>query len=561
MPRILVCDDGPAASHLRDLLLTGQPGLRVQCETTIDGAHSKLAAGGFDIYFLGFSKHRGWPELLKVAVKAGSHTRLVCVLEDLVTEQESSALGMGVADVLTRADLSGSSLRRALRHAIARSVRASLPDAAFADAVSSGGDVTRLRDALATAKGDFALLSIHFDELAPGAPPLPVPAATLAAAIESVVKKTLRGAGDVHRLGSRLIVVVRGSEQASRLSSVADSILERLDEPVTIGEHALDVTAAIGIAISPDDGKEAADVLKAARSAMQSARAAGGRVFRFHSHPPSAAATRGLALRRALGPALERGEFVVFYQPQIDLAQNRLVGVEALLRWRSPELGAVSPVEFIPLLEESGGITAVGEWVLREACARARDWLDRGHPICFSVNVSARQFHTSDLEAIVRRVLREHELPPGMLGLELTEGMLLESSDSVRAALTALRELGVKIAVDDFGTGYASLAYLKRFPMNAIKIDREFVRGLPLDAENAAITSSIVGLAHSLAFEVVAEGVETEAEEEFLRTLQCDVVQGFLHARPMSPTDLVSWHQTTFGADERLPLAGQQALP
>jgi EAL domain-containing protein (putative c-di-GMP-specific phosphodiesterase class I) len=159
----------------------------------------------------------------------------------------------------------------------------------------------------------------------------------------------------------------------------------------------------------------------------------------------------------------------------------------------------------------------------------------------------------------VRRVLRELELPPGMLGLELTEGMLLESSDSVRAGLSALRELGVKIAVDDFGTGYASLAYLKRFPMNAIKIDREFVRGLPLDAENAAITSSIVGLAHSLAFEVVAEGVETEAEEEFLRTLQCDVVQGFLHARPMSSTDLVSWHQATFGEDAPLPLARQAA--
>jgi EAL domain-containing protein (putative c-di-GMP-specific phosphodiesterase class I) len=559
MPRILVCDDGPAASHLRDLLLTGQPGLRVQCETTIDGARAKLAAGGFDVYFLGFSGHRGWAELLEVAVRTNSHTRLVCVLEELVTEQESAALGMGVADVLTRADLAGPSLRRALRHAIARSVRASLPDAAFADAVSSGGDVSRLRDALATAKGDFALLSIHLDELSPGAPPLPVKAEALAAAIESVVRKATLDAGDVHRLGSRLIVMVRGMEQASRLARIADDLLERLDEPLSVDEHLLDVTAAIGIAISPDDGKDAVDVLKAARSAMQSARAAGGRVFRFHSHPPSAAATRGLALRRALGSALERGEFVVFYQPQIDLAQKRLVGVEALLRWRSPELGAVSPVEFIPLLEESGGITAVGEWVLREACARARDWLDRGHPICFSVNVSARQFHTSDLESVVRRVLRELELPPGMLGLELTEGMLLESSDSVRAALSALRDLGVKIAVDDFGTGYASLAYLKRFPMNAIKIDREFVRGLPLDAENAAITSSIVGLAHSLAFEVVAEGVETEAEEEFLRHLRCDVVQGFLHARPMSPADLVGWHQATFGPADQVRLTGRVA--
>jgi EAL domain-containing protein (putative c-di-GMP-specific phosphodiesterase class I) len=224
--------------------------------------------------------------------------------------------------------------------------------------------------------------------------------------------------------------------------------------------------------------------------------------------------------------------------------------VEALLRWRSAELGGVPPTEFIPHLEADGGIVLVGEWVLRQACEQSRRWLDRGEPICFSVNVSAQQFASSDVEGLVRRVLAEFELPPGLLGLELTEGMLLESSDAVRAALSSLRDLGVKIAVDDFGTGYASLAYLKKFPMSAIKIDREFVRGLPLDAENSAITSSIVGLAHSLAFEVVAEGVETEAEEEFLRSLQCDIVQGFLHARPMLAADLEGWHEATFGRTE-----------
>lgn len=547
MPRILVCDEGPAASRVRELLLTGQPGLRVQCESTIDGARAKLAAGGYDVYVLGFSQNRAWMDLLRTAAHAGAHTRLVCVLEELVTEQESAALGVGVADVLTKKDATGASLRRAVRHAIARSANSGSQDAAFSEALSSGGEVARLREALTSARGDFAVMSIHCDELAPGGPVLPVPTEAVFDALEDVVRGVLAGMGDVHRLGSRLIVLLRQSNRAAALARSADAILDKLDAPLAVESSLLSLNVSIGMATTPDDGKEAADVLKAARTAMQAARAAGGRVFRFHSHPPSAAASRTLALRRALGVALERDEFSVYYQPQIDLKERRLVGVEALLRWRSAELGSVAPTEFIPHLEADGGIVSVGEWVLRQACEQSRRWLDRGEPICFSVNVSAQQFASSDVEGLVRRVLGEFELPPGLLGLELTEGMLLESSDAVRAALSSLRDLGVKIAVDDFGTGYASLAYLKRFPMSAIKIDREFVRGLPLDAENSAITSSIVGLAHSLAFEVVAEGVETEAEEEFLRSLQCDVVQGFLHARPMLASDLDGWHEATFG--------------
>lgn len=546
MPRILVCDEGPAATDLRDLLLTGQPGLRVQCETTLDGTKKKLVSGGYDVYLLGFGKNRGWSELLHVASQAGTHTRLVCVLDELVTKQEALALGVGVADVLTRGDLTATALRRAVRHAVARSARTSIPDQAFPEALSAGGEVARLRGALASVRGDFALMSLHFDELSAGTHSLPVPADALLDAVESVVATLVGKAGEIHRLGTRLIALLHEPDRGRSLARLADGILDAFDAPLQVEDARVSVTLSLGIATTPDDGKEAADVLKAARNAMQAARNAGGRVFRFHSHPPSRAAARGLALRRGLGGALDRGEFLVVYQPQIDLAQSRMVGVEALLRWRSPELGPIPPTEFIPLLEESGGIVAVGEWVLRQACEQARSWLDSGHPICFSVNVSARQFSTTDVEGLVRRALQDFDLPPGLLGLELTEGMLLESSDAVRAALGTLRAMGVKIAVDDFGTGYASLAYLKKFPMNAIKIDREFVRGLPLDAENAAITSSIVGLAHSLAFEVVAEGVETEGEEEFLRNLQCDVVQGFLHARPMTAEDLCSWHERAF---------------
>ena len=252
-------------------------------------------------------------------------------------------------------------------------------------------------------------------------------------------------------------------------------------------------------------------------------------------------AKRRRALALALDGAAERGEFTLHYQPQLDMTNGDLVGAEALIRWECEHLGRVSPGEFIPILESSEGINSVTHWVTDTAAQQARQWEDRGMPLVVSVNISARQFEEDDVEGMVNRALKAAGLSAKRLGIELTEGLLIRSTPEIRTCLTNLRNAGIKVSVDDFGTGYASLAYVKKFPMDTIKIDREFVCGLPVDTENAAICNSIVALAHSLGMSVVAEGVETEGEEEFLRSINCNTVQGFLRGRPMPPEQFEAW--------------------
>jgi EAL domain-containing protein (putative c-di-GMP-specific phosphodiesterase class I) len=250
-----------------------------------------------------------------------------------------------------------------------------------------------------------------------------------------------------------------------------------------------------------------------------------------------------MAIERALEQAIERESFTLAYQPQVDLDTDELVGAEALIRWRHDELGVVEPSEFVPLLESADLIEEVGEWVLRTACRQAAAWAAAGEPLKISVNVSAKQFILGDVAGVVESALSESKLSPALLTLELTEGVMLDTTPAVRDALRKIRQWGVRVAVDDFGTGYASLRYVKHFPMDVIKIDKEFVRGLPLNAENAAITNAITAIAHSLNLSVIAEGVETEAEAEFLRDLRCPVVQGYLHAKPMPAAEFAEWRR------------------
>jgi EAL domain-containing protein (putative c-di-GMP-specific phosphodiesterase class I) len=266
-------------------------------------------------------------------------------------------------------------------------------------------------------------------------------------------------------------------------------------------------------------------------------------MFGFHSALMNDRAGRRLALERALVGVVDRNELRLEFQPQIDTRDGSLVGAEALLRWHNPRLGRIAPVEFIPILEATGQIEEVGAWVLRAACKQAAEWARNAQPVRVSVNVSARQLRDGSLSLAVNQALQQAKLAPQLLELELTETVLVENPTSTREMMDALRRTGVRVALDDFGTGYASLAYIRHFPMDVLKIDRQFVRGLPVDAENAAITSAITALARSLRLELVAEGVETEAEEEFLHSLHCHVVQGYRHARPMSNSDLVEWRR------------------
>jgi EAL domain-containing protein (putative c-di-GMP-specific phosphodiesterase class I)/CheY-like chemotaxis protein len=236
---------------------------------------------------------------------------------------------------------------------------------------------------------------------------------------------------------------------------------------------------------------------------------------------------------------LERKEFLLHYQPKVDLESGAICGLEALLRWQHPERGMVSPVEFIPVLEDSGLIVPVGEWVMREACGQIRVWQGSGLAVPpVAVNLSARQFQQKDLEPIVRSLLAETGVDPSLIQFELTESLLMKEPEAAARTLNGLKDLGVKISVDDFGTGYSSLAYLKRFPIDALKIDRAFIRELTTDPDDAAITLAIIGLAHSLKLRVVAEGVETEGQLNFLSSHACDEMQGYYFAKPAAPAEL-----------------------
>lgn len=320
---------------------------------------------------------------------------------------------------------------------------------------------------------------------------------------------------------------------------IAERIFMAVSAPILLNGRELVVTGNIGISIYPNDWESAGILIKRAYTAMLRAREKGRNVYRFYSACLNDRAFSRLLMENNLRIALEREEFSLHYQPQADLASGRIVGFEALLRWRHPELGVVSPAEFIPIIEEIGLIAPLSEWVLRTACAQNRAFREANiPPLRTAVNLSPRQLYQPGLAEIVGRVLEETGMEPHYLELELTEGALVRNVASTSATLGALHDMGVKIAIDDFGIGYSSLSYLRHFPINRLKIDKTFVDSITTDRNNEAISRAIITLAHSLRLTVIAEGVETGEQLELLRALGCDEVQGYLIGRPVSADDL-----------------------
>lgn len=304
--------------------------------------------------------------------------------------------------------------------------------------------------------------------------------------------------------------------------------------PFTLGAQELFVTLSIGVSLYPDDGEDASTLLKNAGAALYRAKEQGGNNYQFYTADMNASALKRLALESSLRRALERVEFEVYYQPQVDVGTGRIVGAEALVRWRHPELGLIPPAEFIPLAEDTGLIVPIGEWVLRVACARCMAWRDAGLAhMSVAVNLSARQFQQPYLSEMVFGILRETGLGAHHLELELTESSIMRNAEYAVRALGELKEAGVKIAIDDFGTGYSSLGYLKRLPIDRLKVDKSFVRDVTTDPDDATLVTAIVKLAHNLRLKVVAEGVETEEQLRFLRLLGCDEWQGYLCSGPL----------------------------
>lgn len=358
--------------------------------------------------------------------------------------------------------------------------------------------------------------------------------------------------GLVARLGGdEFIVLVPGIREDESLQQLADEMITRFQKPFKIGQVELYTSASIGLATYPDDGRDLDALTRCADIAMYKAKEHGKNRSEWYSRDNHAHTVERLNMENELRRALERGEFELHYQPQIDLDSGCIRGTEALIRWLSAERGLVSPGEFIPLAEDGGMIIPLGRWVLREACRQQKEWLDRGFPAStVSVNISASQLHQNDFVDMVKGILAETGLPSASLCLEITEGTAIMNWHNSVEKLEKLRELGVQLALDDFGTGYSSLSMLKQLPINIVKIDRSFVRHMAEDGSDAAIASTIIALARTLGLTVIAEGVETEAQRARLLAEKCHAIQGYIYSKPLPAAEYDQFVQNWRGKPE-----------
>ena len=375
---------------------------------------------------------------------------------------------------------------------------------------------------------------------------------TLLKTVAYRLKEQVREVDTVGRQGGdEFLVVLKDLRDADGVSAVVAKLVDSLQRPIEVDGHELATTASIGIAMYPHDGDDFDALLQKADTAMYRAKSEGRNTYRFYDEHMNAEALQRLNIRNGLRKALDSGQFLLHYQPQIDLRSGRLQGVEALVRWQHPVWGMVSPAQFIPIAEESGLIVQLGTWVVQEACAQAARWHGQGwSALTMGVNLSAVQFQRGDVEAVVASALSASGLPAGALELELTESVLMSDPDAVQGRLRALTSMGVRLAIDDFGTGYSSLSYLKRFAVNRLKIDQSFVRELARNPEDLAIVRAIIQMASSLGLETIAEGVETEQVATLLLELGCQQAQGYWIARPMTADAFAQWRMAYVATKE-----------
>ena len=350
----------------------------------------------------------------------------------------------------------------------------------------------------------------------------------------------MRESDSLARLGGDEFVIALTTVTSQESAAfAAKRLLSVLSRPFEIDSRRIHTSASIGIAIYPEDGCDADGLFKSADTAMYHAKAEGKSNYRFFSSEMNEKVNRRVALENSLRQGMEKREFFLHYQPQWDLNETRMLGVEALLRWESSELGYLLPSEFIPLAENSGQIVPLGEWALRTACFQAREWVQSGFDgLKMAVNISGMQFRQPDFLEMVRSIIDETGIEPGILELEFTESVIMEKAEKTIDTLRALKDMGLGLSIDDFGTGYSSLSYLKHFPIDRIKIDRSFVADVNRSSDGAAIVEAIISMAHSMNLKVVAEGVETGDQLRFLKERKCDEVQGFHLALPMAATEL-----------------------
>ncbi|MBL8443461.1 MAG: bifunctional diguanylate cyclase/phosphodiesterase [Zoogloeaceae bacterium] len=338
----------------------------------------------------------------------------------------------------------------------------------------------------------------------------------------------------VCRLGGDEFIFILPDTGADGAAQVASKLVAAISRPYLIGHNELSTTPSIGIAIYPEDGADMETLARNADVAMYQVKRLGRNDFRFFTREMQAHSARALMLSSALHHALERDQLSICYQPQVSLQDGRVIGAEALLRWQHPDLGPIAPAEFIRIAESNGLILPIGAWVLRNALAQGRRWIDEGlPPLMMAVNLSAVQFRHPDLPALVDQIVDESGFPADRVELELTEAVAMDDPETAVRVLDRLAARGIGMAIDDFGTGYSSLSYLKRFNVRKLKIDQSFVRDITVDPDDKAIVTAIINLAYSLGMRTIAEGVETDGQLDFLRLQGCDEVQGYHFSKPL----------------------------
>lgn len=353
----------------------------------------------------------------------------------------------------------------------------------------------------------------------------------------------VRASDSVFRYGSdEFVVILADIHHPQQTKGIAEKLLNAIRAPQHVAGHDLSVTASLGISIYPDDGFDAIALIKKAETAMRNVKESGPNDFSFFIDEMNQRAREQQTIESGIRLALERNEFVLHYQPKLDLGSGKVVGAEALIRWQKPGQGWIYPTDFIGVAEDSGLIVPLSKWVLAQACRQARTWQANGLPnLCMSVNVSAIDFRQRDFVEGIEQILQQTGMDPALLELEITEGVLMQNVDATMVALSRLKALGVRLAIDDFGTGYSSLSYLQRFPIDVLKIDQSFIRGLGRDSNDAALVGAIISLGKSLNLTVIAEGVETLEQLNFLKALHCEEGQGYYFSKAVEPDAFVQY--------------------
>lgn len=497
-------------------------------------------------------------DLLHEVIAEGCTAPIILLTGQGDKEVDFEAMNAGAADFLNKGEISACILERAVRYAIRhKQAEDSIRQMAYYDPLTGLPNRMLLSDRLQQTlthseryRSHSALLFLDLDnfkrindtfEHRAGDILLQEVAGRLSRYIRSSDIVSRHSASPVSNTVARLggdefIILLTNIESLESAARVAQRILKIISQPFQLEGHEVFVTGSIGIAIYPFDGGNMDSLMKNADTAMYHAKARGKNNFQFYKQSMNATAFERLTLENELRKAAETGEFELYYQPRIDIRTGRIVAFEALIRWRHPERGIISPMDFIPLAEETGLIMPIGDWVLKTACEQWK--IIRGcnfytGPLALSINISGRQFRQEELASVIEKVIGDSDADPRDIELEITESEIMQDAYTTISTFRKLKDMGLKLSMDDFGTGYSSFNYLKRFPLDMIKIDRTFINGITSTAEDAAIVRAIIAMAHSLKLRVVAEGVETEQQFDFLRELGCDEMQGYLLSPPV----------------------------